>query len=460
MGHSDDVEQVLEAARYDGSGASLEEIVGLAHARREVAAITSLLKQRDLAREMGAELTPLLFVGPAGVGKTLLARAMSRDLDLPMYVWSASELSAPLIGQIFRALANVPCLIFIDEIDLIGVRRHSDVHSAGTKAALVQLCTAMDGIHALNGPLVVAATATNSLFLDESLTRSGRFSTKIEFEPPDRAERRQLFALYTSRIVATEPLDLDEAAERSQGVTGADIRAVINSGLALALADGHRGLTQQHLFEALERRGHVRKQAVLDPSQAWQAAVHETGHAFAAFALFGAHALNRVSIIPRHAGRELAAGHFEFDEQWQEDNPTSTANWRQVAMVGYGGAVAEELLLGFRREGCSSDAYRATDLIVSQILAGSDPDFGPVSAARVESGGPYGSEAMRSRLWHLVDRHSHELLARTRGLLAPLQMAMDSFALVLSAEQTLSGEHFVEALRAAGAAEAPVHLPA
>ena len=137
--------ETLAAARYTGPGTDWTEIVGLEHARREIAAVMSLLKHRELAQQVGAELTPLLFVGPAGVGKTLLARAMSRDLDAPMYAWAASELTAPLIRQTFRALASERCLIFIDEIDLIGGDRDRWPHRSHQERAGPAACG--DGRH-------------------------------------------------------------------------------------------------------------------------------------------------------------------------------------------------------------------------------------------------------------------------------------------------------------------------
>lgn len=452
--------QVLEAARYTGSGTRWGDIIGLEHARREVTAVMALLKQPELARTVGAELTPLLFVGPAGVGKTLLARAMSVDLGLPMYTWASSELTAPLIRQVFRGLATERCLIFIDEIDYIGQDRHRGGHSDRSKQGLVQLCAEMDGISVLDGPLVVGATAVNPLFLDDSLLRSGRFSTKIGFDRPNRAERLRLFELYAARVTAIEPLDFEEAAQRSQGVTGADVRAVLNAGLALALADGFAGLTSAHLFEALERRGYVRDAEDIDPLDQWRNAVHESGHVFAAFALFGPSALNRVTIIPRQSGPFLAGGHFEFDEDWSEGNVQSTANWRHLAMVAFAGAVAEELLLGYRRLGEGDDAYKATGFIVDQILAGADPDYSPASPRRIEANGPYGSEAMRSRMWNVADRHGHELIARTRTLLGLQREAMARFAQVLLRERVLSGDRLIEELRGAEAVEAPTTLPA
>ena len=306
----------------------------------------------------------------------------------------------------------------------------------------------------LNGPLVVGATTKHPFYLDDSLLRSGRLSTKIEFDRPNRVERRKLFELYVARITAVEALDLDEAAERSQGVTGADIRALLNSGLALALADGFSGLTSAHLFEALERRGYVRKPEVFDPRELWQRAVHEAGHTFAAFALFGPPSLNRVTLIPRQMGAFLSGGHFEFDEDWTEANPASTTNWPMAAMCAMAGSLAEEIVTGTRRLGPGGgDIDDATDVIMSQLLKGADPDFSPIAAGEIEGRGPYGSEAMRSRLWNLADRHAHELAARTRALLRPQAEAMAKFADVLVPEQALSGDRLLAELRTAGAME-------
>lgn len=450
------VRRELDNALYRGGGVGWDEIVGLEHARREVAAVLALLKKRDLAKRVGAELTPMLFLGPAGVGKTLMAKAMSRDLQLPLYQWAASELDADLIEGVFDVVRTEHCVVFFDELDLIATSRSSESHSDRTKSALVQLCAELDGMDVVDGPLIVGATAVQSYFLDDSLLRSGRFSTKIEFSLPNRDERLQLLQLYADRLVLIEDLDLVEAAERSQGATGADIRAILNAGLALALADGREGLTRTHLFEALERRGHVRRLVETVPEVQWATAIHESGHAFAAFALFGAEALNRVTILPSADADSYSNGHFSLREEWKERHALNNTNWRDECVIGYAGMVAEQLVTGAFALGSGPDVAQVIGRIVSCLNLGADPDLGPVSPEQVEGHGAYGSEAMRNRVWSLVDRHGHEIFASTRQLLDPQRDAIERLAFVLRDALSLSGERLVAELRKAGAVEAAI----
>lgn len=446
----------LEEARYRGRGVGWDEIVGLDHARREVAAVLALLKRREVARRVGAELTPLLFTGPAGVGKTLMAKAISRDLELPLYQWVTSELDAPLIASIFDALRSEACVIFFDELDLIGTDRQSRQHSDRTKSALVQLCAELDGMDVVDGPLIVGATAAHVFMLDDSLLRSGRFSTKIEFSLPSHAERVRLFELYAARLTLAEPLDLDEAAARSQGASGADVRAILNAGLALALADGAPGLTGAHLFEALERRGYVRRSVEIPAEQLWSLAVHEAGHTLVAFALLGGEALNRVTIIPSNLTSGYSDGHFSLSEEWRERHPFDSTTWQSECLIGFGGAVAEELLLGRHVLGSGTDVAQVTSRLLWNADQGANAELGPLAPASVEGDHAYGSAVMRDRLWASVERQSRELYAEARRMLEPQRFALESFARALCDHGSLSGDALIETLRSAGCDEASV----
>jgi cell division protease FtsH len=313
----------------------------------------------------------------------------------------------------------------------------------------------------LDGPLLVGATAVHEYYLDKSLVRSGRFSTKVQFSMPNEDERRLLFERMSSRLVVAEPIDWQEAAERSQGASGADIRAILNAGLALSLADGHDGLSAPHLFEALERRGHVRRHVVATPLDRWHSAVHEAGHTLLAFSLFGPEALNRVSIVPLlEPETSHNNAHFEYREDWFEQMSWSVEAWTRQLMVGYGGLLAEELLLKEVRDGSGTDLKQVTHLVLGRLLDGLDNDLGPLSPATVESDGPYGSEAMRARVWSLCERHSREALERARRVMEAQLTALETFAAALLAAESLSGERLIDELRKAGATVAPALIAA
>ncbi len=444
--------RLLERNRFTGLPIGWDAIVGHDHAKRELRVVAAALTRRDLAERLGVPLVKgIVITGPQGTGKTLLARAFASTVDRPVFVLSAAELTAGRIRRIYEQLADIPSIVVVDEIDIVARRAYGRANRSATVGAL---CIALDGVVPVTGPITVGLTAEDIADLDPSVVRSGRLTTEIRLEPPDRDDRLALWLRYTADIPTAEPIDLDSAADRSQGLTGADIAAIALAAAGLALADGLEALDQGHLDEALERRGLVRRAPKYDRLARHEAAIHEAGHAIYAYIVLGPAALNEAVVTRTGRGE----GHVSLNAEWTAESDWIGREWRQAAQLSLAGIIAEELLskdqqLSF---GSEADIARATDLVLRAHAAGLVADFGRISTERVERGhdpesyDERGSQAMREALWTSVRAEVAAAEAACRDVLAPNIDAIERLATVLDAAGTLSGTQLIGAVRAAG----------
>lgn len=446
----------LERSRYTGLPIDWDAIVGHEHAKRELRVVSAALTRRDLAERLGVPLVKgIVMTGPPGTGKTLLARAFASTIDRPAFVLSAADLSVARIRRVYEVLADIPSVVVIDEIDVIARRAYGRANRSKTVGAL---CVALDGVVPVTGPITIGLTAEDIDDLDASVVRSGRLTTEIRLERPDRDDRVALWKRYTADVPAREVLDLETAADRSQGLTGADIAAIALAAAGLALADGIDALDQEHLDEALERRGLVRRIPRRDRIDRRDAAIHEAGHAVFAFVTLGRQALNE-AVVTR-AGR--GEGHVSIRTEWTEETGWSGRQWRQQAQLSLAGILAEEVVVpgGVPSVGSQSDIAHATDIVLRAHAAGLVPKFGRVSTEQVEQGPDpdaydlRGSESMREQLWTSVRAEVAAAEASCREVLLANIDAIQRFATTLEARGSLSGKRLVHALRDAGALEA------
>jgi cell division protease FtsH len=446
--------EFLERNRYVDLPIGWSDVIGHEHAKRELRVVAAALSRRDLAERLGVPLVKgVLITGPSGIGKTLLARAFAGSVDRPVYVLPAADLTATRIRRVYDALADTPCIVVIDEIDLIA-GRHRYERRTGAAAAL---CVALDGVVPLTGPITIGLTSEDVDELDPSVIRSGRLTTKVVLEAPDRVDRRALWDKYTRDLPIAGSIDLEDATDRSQGMTGADIAAVARSAAGLALADGLEALDQEHLEEALDRRGTSRRPPRDDDAMRRAVAIHEAGHAVFAFAVLGAPALN-AAVVAR-TGR--AAGHVSLRSEWGEAHALDGREWRNLVALSLAGIAAEELLLGHDRVtyGSQDDLANATDYVLRAAENGLLDTFGRASFERMERGPSpdsyetRGSEAMRSTLWRAVREEIEAEADRARRELALRRAAVERLAETLQRAGSLSGARLVEALREAGAEE-------
>ncbi len=446
----------LDRNRFTGLPIDWDAVVGHDHAKRELRVVAAALSRRDLAERLGVPLVKgIVITGPPGTGKTLLARAFAGSVDRPVFVLSAAELTAGRIRRVYGLLADLPSVVVIDEIDIIAQRTYGGEPRSRTVGAL---CVALDGVVPVTGPITIGLTAEAIDDLDASVVRSGRLTTEIRLELPDRADRLALWRLHTDPIPQAETLDLEMAADRSQDMSGADIAAIALSAAGLALADGREALDAIHLDEALERRGLVRRPPVRGRVDRHQVAIHEAGHAVYAFSVLGRQALNE-AVISR-AGR--GEGHVSLRTEWGEESGWRTREWLQEAGLSLAGIVAEEIVLpdGQASFGSEKDLATATDIVLRAHAAGLVTGFGRVSTERVERGpdpesyDQRGSEAMREALWVSVRNEIEVAEGACRAILAPQRDAIDELANALDAAGSLSGARLVAALIESGAQEA------
>jgi ATP-dependent Zn protease len=450
------IARFLERARFTGLPLDWNDIVGHDHAKRELRVVASALIRRDLAERLGVPLVKgIVVTGPPGSGKTLLARAFASTVDRPAFVLSASDLSPSRIRRVYELLADIPSVVVIDEIDIIARRAYGRDNRSRTVGAL---CVALDGVVPMTGPVTIGLTAEDISDLDRSVVRSGRLTTEIRLEPPDRDERLALWRRSTAEIPTDGELDLATAVDRTQGLTGADIAAIALAGAGLALADGLERLDQAHLDEALDRRGLVRRPPLRDGVDRHDVAIHEAGHAVFAFSALGRAALNE-AVIAR-AGR--GEGHVSLSTEWTEETGWHGRRWRLSAQLSLAGIIAEELLVadGQPSFGSERDIAAATDIVLRAHAAGVVPGFVRLSTERVERGPEQdsyderGSEAMRRALWTSVQGEIATAEDAVRGVLAPQSAAIERVAGDLEQSGHLSGQRLIDALLAAGVREA------
>jgi cell division protease FtsH len=450
------IARFLERALFTGLPIDWDTIVGHEHAKRELRVVAAALTRRDLAERLGVPLVKgIVITGAPGTGKTLLARAFASTIDRPVYVLSAADLTPGRIRRVYEALADVPSVVIIDEIDIVARRSYGRDNRSLTVGAL---CVALDGIVPATGPITIGLTAEDIGDLDPSVVRSGRLTTEIRLEAPHHDERLRLWERYTADVPTREPLDLASAAHRSQGLTGADIAAIALAAAGLALADEQEYLDQTHLDEALERRGLVRRPPISDDEDRRMVAIHEAGHAVYVFSVLGPAALNHVVISRTGRGE----GHTTIDAEWTDATGWHGRAWREAVALSLAGIVAEELVAPETGPtlGSESDLAKATDLVLRAHASGLVASFGRVSTERVERGpdpesyDERGSTLMRDALWSSVRTEVEAAEVACRAVLSPQVEALRQLAVELEAAGTLSGPKLVEAIRAAGATEA------
>ncbi len=458
------------AERYDSSGqrTTFEDVAGIDDAEDELVEIVDFLKNPDRYRRLGAAIPRgVLLSGLPGTGKTLLARAVAGEADVPFFSLSASEFVEMVVGvgasrvrDLFEQAKRVaPAIVFIDELDAIGRARGGSASIGGhdeREQTLNQILTEMDGFTGAEGVIVLAATNRPEI-LDAALLRPGRFDRRVTVNPPDQAGRRLILEVHTRGVPLDPSLDLGAIASSTPGMVGADLKNLVNEAALTAARRGHERVGQADFTDALERivLGTERK-LLLDPGERERTAYHESGHALLGMLQPGADPVRKVSIVPR--GRALGVT-FQSPEI---DRYGYAAEYLRGRIVGaLGGRAAEELVYDDVTTGAESDLEQVTR-IARQMVGrwGMSEAIGPVSVLPgpadeplflpgTGSGPSEGTrELVDSEVRRIVDECYDEALEQLRRN----REKLDALAHALLERETLDE---ADAYRVAGVARRP-----
>jgi len=454
-----------KAKRYDASDTrvSFEDVAGIDEVEDELKEIVDFLKNPDRYRKLGASFPKgVLLSGQPGTGKTLLARAVAGEADVPFFSLSASEFVEMVVGvgasrvrDLFdQAKKAAPSIIFIDELDAIGRARGGGGGFGGhdeREQTLNQILTEMDGFTGSEGVIVLAATNRPEV-LDAALLRPGRFDRRLTVNSPDRDGRIAILEIHTRSVPLADDVRLDRLAASTPGMVGADLRNLINEGALIAARRDHDRVTAADLADALERivLGAERKITLSDEERE-RTAYHESGHAVLGMLEPGADPVRKVSIVPR--GRALGVT-FQSPST---DRYGYDARYLEGRIVGaLGGRAAEELIYGNVTTGAESDLEQVTS-IARQMVGrwGMSDVIGLVSVipapGEEQAFGPGGPVQVSDDTRELVDREVRRIVEgcydRARRMLADNRDKLESLTQALLEKETLDED---DAYRAAG----------
>jgi len=454
-----------KAKRYDASDqrVSFDDVAGIDEVEDELKEIVDFLKNPDRYRKLGASFPKgVLLSGQPGTGKTLLARAVAGEADVPYFSLSASEFVEMVVGvgasrvrDLFEtAKKAAPAIIFIDELDAIGRARGGGGGLGGhdeREQTLNQILTEMDGFSGSEGVIVLAATNRPEI-LDAALLRPGRFDRRLTVNPPDKDGRLEIFKIHTRSVPLDDDVRLDRIAATTPGMVGADLRNLVNESALIAARRDHERVTMADFADALERivLG-AERHITLSEEDRERTAYHESGHAVLGMLEPGADPVRKVSIVPR--GRALgvtfqspSADRYGYDKRYLEG--------RIVGALG--GRAAEELIYGNVTTGAESDLEQVTQ-IARQMVGrwGMSDVIGLVSvlpAPGEESYyGPGGLVQVSDETHELVDREVRRIVEacydKAKRMLAANRGRLESLAQALLERETLDED---DAYRAAG----------
>ncbi len=449
-----------------------EDVAGVDEAKAELEEVVTFLKTPERYLNLGGRLPKgVLLVGPPGTGKTLLSRAVAGEAGVPFFSISGSEFVELFVGvgaarvrELFsQAKEKAPCIIFIDELDALGKAR--GVSGMGghdeREQTLQQLLVEMDGFDPRVGVIIMAATNRPEI-LDPALMRAGRFDRQVLVDKPDLNGRLAILKVHAQRIVLDSGVDLKVLAQRTPGLSGADLENILNEGALLAARKNHTEVRMEDLEEAVDRiiGGLEKKNRVINEKEKRIVAYHETGHALVAALTPQADKVHKISIIPRGIA---ALGYTE--QRPTEDRYLMT----QTELLGrldvmLGGRVAEKVIFGEVSTGASNDLQRATQLARAMISEyGMGETLGPVTYTRrnqpvfISSEGGMVSTAQEfsEQTAAALDGELQDLLnSREQTVLKLLEChheLMEQVAEALLQEEVLDGTEFMAMVKKAGA---------
>ena len=372
-------------------GIRFSDVAGEDEAKENLAEIVDYLHNPGKYREVGAAVPKgILLVGPPGTGKTMLAKAVAGEANVPFFSMSGSEFVEMFVGMgaskvrdLFRqAKEKAPCIVFIDEIDAIGQKRDGRVGGNDEREqTLNQLLTEMDGFETNNGVIILAAT-NRPESLDPALTRPGRFDRRVPVELPDLKGREEILKVHAKKVKLDETVDFNKIARMASGASGAELANIVNEAALRAVRENRRFVTQADLEESIEVviAGYQKKNAILTDQEKKVVACHEIGHALVAAKQSNSAPVQKITIVPRTSGAlgytmQVEEGNHYLMSQEELENKIATLT---------GGRAAEELVFHSASTGASNDIEQATKLARSMITRyGMSKDFDMVAMETV-----------------------------------------------------------------------------
>ena len=448
-------------------GIHFSDVAGEDEAKESLSEIVDYLHNPKKYSDVGASMPKgVLLVGPPGTGKTMLAKAVAGEANVPFFSMSGSEFVEMFVGMgaskvrdlFSQAKEKAPCIVFIDEIDAIGKKRDGQFSSNDEREqTLNQLLTEMDGFQENMGVIILAATNRPET-LDPALTRPGRFDRRVPVELPDLAGREAILKVHAKKIKTADDVNFHTIARMASGASGAELANIINEAALRAVRNNRTVVNESDLEESIETviAGYQKKNAVLSDSEKKVVAYHEIGHALVAAMQSHSAPVQKITIIPRTSG---ALGYTMQVDQGDKYLLTKQELENKIATFT-GGRTAEELVFGEITTGASNDIEQATKLARAMITRyGMSEDFDMVALETVSNQylGGDASLACSADTQNEIDRKVVELVKRQHEkaskILADNRGKLDELAKYLYEKETITGEEFMSILNKGGEEE-------
>ena len=443
------------------NGIKFTDVAGEDEAKENLTEIVEYLHDPDKYKEIGASMPKgILLVGPPGTGKTMLAKAVAGEANVPFFSMSGSEFVEMFVGMgaskvrdLFKqAKEKAPCIVFIDEIDAIGKKRDGQVGGNDEREqTLNQLLTEMDGFEGNNGVIILAAT-NRPESLDPALLRPGRFDRRVPVELPDLKGREEILKVHARKIKVADNVDFNKIARMASGASGAELANIVNEAALRAVRDGRKFATQADLEESIEVviAGYQKKNAILTDKEKRIVAYHEIGHALVAAKQTNSAPVQKITIVPRTSG---ALGYtMQVEEEGNHYLMTKEEMENKIATLT-GGRAAEEIAFGSVTTGASNDIEQATKLARGMITRyGMSKDFDMVAMETVTNQYLGGDASLTCSMetQTAIDREVVELVKKQHEKAGQILMEnrakLDELSQYLYEKETITGEEFMKIL--------------
>lgn len=442
-------------------GIKFSDVAGEDEAKENLQEIVNYLHDPLKYKEIGASMPKgILLVGPPGTGKTMLAKAVAGESNVPFFSMSGSEFVEMFVGMgaskvrdLFKqAKEKAPCIVFIDEIDAIGKKRDGNIGGNDEREqTLNQLLTEMDGFESNNGVVILAAT-NRPESLDPALTRPGRFDRRVPVELPDLKGREEILKVHARKVKTESGIDYGKIARMASGASGAELANIVNEAALRAIRDNRNAVNQSDLEESIEVviAGYQKKNAILTDEEKMIVSYHEIGHALLAALQTHSAPVQKITIVPRTSG---ALGYtMQVEEEGNHYLMSKTEIENKIATLT-AGRVAEEIACGTITTGASNDIEQATKLARAMITRfGMSEEFGMVAMENVTN--QYlgddttlsCSHETQTRIDEAVIALINKQYEKAKGILIENRDKLDELSRFLYEKETITGDEFMEIL--------------